>query len=201
MSSSRLARALVSGLALSILTTPVAFADDPTTTTETTTTTSTTDAAPDPWGETPRTLALRWRAAHSRAVARRWRALMGDPMPVVRRPAIEFQSLLQKRRWWARHWARKAYWARWHGHRPPHLRAWLCIHNYEGRWRDPYAPYYGGLQMDLTFQRQYGRRLLRRKGTADHWTRYEQMWVAERAHRSGRGFYPWPNTARYCGLI
>ncbi len=29
----------------------------------------------------------------------------------------------------------------------------------------------------------------------------EQMWVAERAHRSGRGFYPWPNTARYCGLI
>jgi hypothetical protein len=27
------------------------------------------------------------------------------------------------------------------------------------------------------------------------------MWAAERAHRSGRGFYPWPNTARYCGLI
>jgi len=29
----------------------------------------------------------------------------------------------------------------------------------------------------------------------------EQMWVAERAYRNGRGFYPWPNTARYCGLI
>ena len=29
----------------------------------------------------------------------------------------------------------------------------------------------------------------------------EQMWVAERAYRSGRGFYPWPNTARSCGLI
>jgi len=27
------------------------------------------------------------------------------------------------------------------------------------------------------------------------------MWAAERAHRAGRGFYPWPNTARYCGLI
>jgi hypothetical protein len=27
------------------------------------------------------------------------------------------------------------------------------------------------------------------------------MWVAERAYRSGRGFYPWPNTARACGLI
>jgi hypothetical protein len=25
--------------------------------------------------------------------------------------------------------------------------------------------------------------------------------VAERAYRSGRGFYPWPNTARACGLI
>jgi hypothetical protein len=25
--------------------------------------------------------------------------------------------------------------------------------------------------------------------------------VAERAYRSGRGFYPWPNSARACGLI
>ena len=61
--------------------------------------------------------------------------------------------------------------------------------------------YYGGLQMDIGFQREYGPELLRRKGTADNWTAVEQMWVAERAHRSGRGFYPWPNTARYCGLI
>jgi hypothetical protein len=85
--------------------------------------------------------------------------------------------------------------------RPPHRRAWLCIHRYEGRWNDPNAPYYGGLQMDLSFQRRYGRWLLRVKGTADNWTPLEQMWVAERAYRSGRGFYPWPNTARYCGLI
>jgi hypothetical protein len=27
------------------------------------------------------------------------------------------------------------------------------------------------------------------------------MWIAEKAYRAGRGFYPWPNTARYCGLI
>jgi len=27
------------------------------------------------------------------------------------------------------------------------------------------------------------------------------MWVAERAHRAGRGFTPWPNTARSCGLL
>ena len=84
---------------------------------------------------------------------------------------------------------------------PPHARQWACIHRYEGSWRDPNSPYYGGLQMDLGFQQRYGRYLLQRKGTADHWTPLEQMWVAERALRSGRGFYPWPNTARFCGLI
>jgi hypothetical protein len=84
---------------------------------------------------------------------------------------------------------------------PPHKQAWLCIHRHEGAWRDPNPPYYGGLQMDVQFQRTYGGSVFRRKGTADHWTPLEQMWAAERAHRSGRGFYPWPNTARYCGLI
>ncbi len=55
--------------------------------------------------------------------------------------------------------------------------------------------------MDISFQRHYAPRVLRTKGTADRWSPLEQMWVAERAYRSGRGFYPWPNTARYCGLI
>jgi hypothetical protein len=89
---------------------------------------------------------------------------------------------------------------------PPHRAGWLCIHRHE---RDPAQGwqtrtgngYYGGLQMDLGFQRAYGPELLRTKGTADRWSAVEQMWVAERAHRSGRGFYPWPNTARACGLI
>jgi hypothetical protein len=84
---------------------------------------------------------------------------------------------------------------------PPHSWAWQCIHRYEGSWTDPGAPYYGGLQMDISFQRSYGWHLLRVKGTADHWTPLEQMWVAEKAYRSGRRFYPWPNTARSCGLI
>jgi hypothetical protein len=84
---------------------------------------------------------------------------------------------------------------------PPHLSAWACIHRYEGAWTDTGAPYYGGLQMDLGFQRTYGAALLARKGTADHWTPLEQMWTAEKALRSGRGFWPWPNTARYCGLL
>jgi len=54
--------------------------------------------------------------------------------------------------------------------------------------------------MDYQFMRAYGADLLRRKGTADRWTPLEQMWVAERALRT-RGFTPWPNTARNCGLI
>ena len=77
----------------------------------------------------------------------------------------------------------------------------MCIHRYEGSWVDPDAPYYGGLQMDMSFQRAYGWNLLQTKGTADNWSPLEQMWVAERAHASGRGFYPWPNTARYCNLF
>jgi hypothetical protein len=93
--------------------------------------------------------------------------------------------------------------------RPPHKRAWLCIHRFEGHWRstpggrgvrNSGGPYYGGLQMALEFQRTYGRYLLRKKGTANRWSPLEQMWVAERALRT-RGFYPWPNTARWCRLI
>lgn len=55
--------------------------------------------------------------------------------------------------------------------------------------------------MDLIFQRTYGREFLRFFGTADKWPVSVQMAVAIRAYVSGRGFYPWPNTARYCGLI
>ena len=84
---------------------------------------------------------------------------------------------------------------------PAHKSQWQCIHRYEGSWRDGGAPYWGGLQMDMSFMRTYGAHLLRLKGTADHWTPLEQMWIAEKAHRSGRGFSPWPNTARVCGLL
>jgi len=80
-------------------------------------------------------------------------------------------------------------------------RAFLCIHRFEGSWRDPNPPYYGGLQMDYSFQRTYGREFLRAFGTADHWPPYLQIAVAMRAYLSGRGFYPWPNTARRCGLL
>jgi hypothetical protein len=83
---------------------------------------------------------------------------------------------------------------------PPHLHQFLCIHHFEGSWTDTGSPFYGGLQMDRTFQESYGGWLFRRKGTADHWSPLEQIWTAEKALKS-RGFWPWPNTARYCGLI
>ena len=98
-------------------------------------------------------------------------------------------------------WRRRAANARLRFLRPPHRAAWLCIHRHEGRWDDPDPTYYGGLQMDVSFQRAYGSYLLRRKGTADRWTPLEQMWTAEKALRAGRGFHPWPVAARRCGLI
>jgi len=80
--------------------------------------------------------------------------------------------------------------------------SWLCIHHYEGSWTDPNDPFWGGLQMDRQFQSTYGSDMIRAYGgLANMWHPYDQMIVAERARRSGRGFYPWPNTARYCGLI
>jgi hypothetical protein len=130
----------------------------------------------------------------------RWQSLMG----VRRTPrsrAFEKDPSLKFKLWVRNLWHRRALRARRNAVTPPHRSGWLCIHRHEGAWDDPAPPYYGGLQMDIGFQRTYGPDLLRRKGTANHWTPLEQMWVAERAHRTGRGYYPWPNTARSCGLL
>jgi hypothetical protein len=106
------------------------------------------------------------------------------------------------RRWVLSLWQERAERARLRAMHPPHETAWRCIHRHEGPWRaNTGNGYYGGLQMDISFQRTYGAYLLRTKGYAHRWKPIEQMWVAERAHRSGRGFYPWPNTARSCGLL
>ena len=130
-----------------------------------------------------------------RKVSWRWQRLMGRPLTIqlpAPRPPLEQRVPLEGA--FDPDAAPRT--------KPPHKRQWLCIHGYEGRWTSNTGNgYYGGLQMDLSFMRTYGRDLLRRKGTADHWTPLEQIWVAERAYRSGRGFYPWPNTARACGLI
>lgn len=138
--------------------------------------------------------------AAARRATWRWERLMRRPYSGVSRSAERSNDAVY-RRWVLETWKRKAALRKRQAHRPPRLRAWLCINRFEGRWNDPNAPYYGGLQMDLSFQRTYAPELLRTKGTADKWTPIEQIWVAERAYRSGRGFTPWPNTARFCGLL
>jgi hypothetical protein len=133
---------------------------------------------------------------HYRTSSVRLQVVMGKR--VVKLAPVRHVSLRRARGIW---WRRAAIVRRRFIAGPAHRGAWMCIHRYEGSWRDDGGPYYGGLQMDLGFQEHYGRMLLRWKGTANHWTPLEQMWIAERAYSAGRGFYPWPNTARSCGLI
>jgi hypothetical protein len=75
-----------------------------------------------------------------------------------------------------------------------------CIHRYEGSWRDPSAPYWGGLQMDRSFMARYAPVMVRRYGLADRWPIEAQLAAGVLAYYDGRGFGPWPNTSRLCGL-
>jgi len=128
-----------------------------------------------------------------RSTAWRWQTVIGVHHAHSAAPLHSARAL----RYWRRQVRRVS---RLAAH-PPHKRGWLCIHRFEGSWSDSGDPYWGGLQMDRGFMRTYAPRFLLRKGLANRWTPLEQMWVAERAHRSGRGYGPWPNTARYCGLL
>ena len=131
----------------------------------------------------------------------RWQDVMLKPHTSYTATAEKPSATPQYRRWVLDAWRSRAKQAWRKAQRPPHYDEWLCIHRYEGSWADPNAPYYGGLQMDLSFQRAYGGPLLDEKGTANHWSPLEQIWVAERAYEAGRGFYTWPNTARFCNLL
>jgi hypothetical protein len=128
-----------------------------------------------------------------------WQHVMGTRLtpPGGRRLAELTPSAIQRA---AAQWQARSATAHKHAEHPPHLSEFLCIHRYEGSWTDGGAPYYGGLQMDVGFQQHYGGWLYARKGTADHWSPLEQIWIAEQALKS-RGFWPWPNTARDCGLL
>jgi hypothetical protein len=134
-----------------------------------------------------------WRVRRLRGTVWRWQAVMGV------RLARSSAALRSPRA--LRYWQLEASHVRRLAAHPPHERGWLCIHRYEGGWQDSGDPYWGGLQMDRGFMETYAPRVLLSRGWADHWTPLEQMWVAERAHRSGRGYWPWPNTARSCGLL
>ena len=157
------------------------------------------EAAP-PAVDRRRMSALRRQIRSHRANAWHWQRVMGK-----RRTPTSYgerhTTSLAKLTWIRNLWRARATRVRGAVRRVPNRGAWLCIHRHEGPWNDPHSPYYGGLQMDIPFQRAYGRYLLRKKGTANRWKPLEQMWTAEKARRSGRGFHPWPNTARRCGLI
>jgi hypothetical protein len=136
---------------------------------------------------------------HHRDETWRWQKVMQCPRTAYAASA-RFRRSVAYRQWVVTLWRRRAERAKLHAQNPPHKAQWLCIHRREGSWTDSDAPYYGGLQMDREFQATYGGALLRTKGTADRWTPLEQMWVAERAFKT-RGFWPWPSSARYCGLL
>jgi hypothetical protein len=123
----------------------------------------------------------------------RWQTVMGVRRAYSLAPLHTPRALL--------YWRQQARRVRRLAAHPPHKRGWLCIHRLEGSWWDGGDPYWGGLQMDRGFMRVYAPRLLLRRGWANRWSPLEQMWVAERAHRSGRGYTPWPSTASYCGLL
>jgi hypothetical protein len=149
-----------------------------------------------------REAAIAWLSTQVYAYQRsawRWERIMGTRLSPTEGRVLKEMSVPDVQKAVAL-WRNRARAARIQAQHPPHLGAFLCIHHFEGSWTDGGGPYYGGLQMDLGFQRTYGDWLLRTKGTADHWTPLEQIWTAEKAARS-RGFWPWPNTARFCGLI
>jgi hypothetical protein len=134
----------------------------------------------------------------------RWQRLMAKPRTHSNFSARESLSP-DYREWVLRLWKKRALRARRQALNPPSFSKWLCIFRHERHprhgWRTNTGNgYYGGLQMDIAFQRRYGWWLLRRKGTANRWTPIEQIWVAERGRRV-QGWYAWPSTARYCGLI
>ncbi len=89
--------------------------------------------------------------------------------------------------------------------REPTLQGFACIHTYEGPWNavsDSDPTYYGGLQMDRTFEVDYGDDVLSSHGGRDAnvWSAHDQLMVAMRAYRT-TGYTPWPNTAAACGLL
>ena len=76
-----------------------------------------------------------------------------------------------------------------------------CVHEHEGAWNaNTGNGYYGGFQADLSFQAAYNPRALQLFGTANNWTPLEQIRMAWNGWKA-RGWYPWPNTARMCGLL
>jgi hypothetical protein len=83
--------------------------------------------------------------------------------------------------------------------------AFLCIHRYErgadGWQTDTGNGYRGGLQMDWSFSSTYGPEWARREFGANPARWPASVQIAASIHAwTTRGFGPWPNTSRACGL-
>lgn len=137
-------------------------------------------------------------ARRARAATKHWLTIVRG-RPPHQRVAVRKHSSARAAQRQARIWHRRANVAWRVAHHPPKLHVWNCIHHYEGSWTDPNAPYWGGLQMDYSFQSAYGSWLLRHEGTANHWAPLAQIWAGVRAWRV-RGFEPWAGTAHACGV-
>lgn len=76
-----------------------------------------------------------------------------------------------------------------------------CVHEHEGAWTSNTGNgYYGGFQADMSFQTSYNPGAYATWGTANNWPPIEQIEMAYNGWKA-RGWSPWPNTARACGLL
>lgn len=108
---------------------------------------------------------------HWRSETWRWQRLMGKPRtPSSFSPRTSRN--LPYRQWVLQLWKKRAQRARELASSPPRLRNWLCIFRHERHPRQGWRTntgngFYGGLQMNIAFQRRYASWLLRQKGTTN----------------------------------
>lgn len=76
--------------------------------------------------------------------------------------------------------------------------AFECVHRFEGAWDSNTGNgYFGGLQFGAREWSRYGGGFAPRADLASP----PQQMAAAIAYHAAAGFYPWPKTARACGLI
>lgn len=86
-------------------------------------------------------------------------------------------------------------------YKSPRAWLWYRVNRNEctGRWTcNTGNGYYGGLQMDRSFQRTYNSEALKLWGTANNWPIGAQMLAADRAYKN-RGLQPWPSSHKQYG--
>jgi hypothetical protein len=137
--------------------------------------------------------------------------LAGHPRPGNAHSRAVVTSRAKAKVWWGLRLAGVAWLDRRRGDVDP-ASPFGCVHSKEADWRDTGDPHWGGLQMDRGFMDTYATDYQRAfHGLANVWPIWAQVVAAYRAHRGvdwrgdtwpgPRGFTPWPNTGRACGLL